>query len=249
MVEYDLAWLNSGLATAYQRAPNPRVLAADKPHDDDNDDDDDDRTPLTCVNISDLIWLRCRCRALTSWLLCPSRSYCSAALRSLVASSTSASRADIAASRIPTGMDATKTDMPHGGTLAGLRRKCSCRMYAAKSTTVHDGFLHPHLRYCSSGASATPRYRRSMFGRRAFTAAGPAAWMELVTRPPARSVTFLWQFSPGLDNFSFLVLLAYTAHYRLCNCALYRVGQINRTVFRLDNFVTVSPRKACCMLV
>jgi len=55
MVEYDLAWLNSGLATAYQRAPNPRVLAADKPHDDDNDDDDDDRTPLTCVNISDLI--------------------------------------------------------------------------------------------------------------------------------------------------------------------------------------------------
>ena len=41
MVEYDLAWLNSGLATAYQRAPNPRVLAADKPHDDDNDDDDD----------------------------------------------------------------------------------------------------------------------------------------------------------------------------------------------------------------
>ena len=29
--------------------------------------------------------------------------------------------------------------------------------------------------------------------------------------------------------------------------ALYRVGQKTRTVFRLDNFVTVSPRKACCM--
>ena len=28
---------------------------------------------------------------------------------------------------------------------------------------------------------------------------------------------------------------------------LYRVGQKNRTVFRLDNFVTVSPRKACSM--
>jgi len=27
----------------------------------------------------------------------------------------------------------------------------------------------------------------------------------------------------------------------------YRVGQKNRTVFRLDNFVTVSPRKACRM--
>ena len=29
--------------------------------------------------------------------------------------------------------------------------------------------------------------------------------------------------------------------------ALYRVGQKTRTVFRLDNFVTVNPRKACCM--
>ena len=28
---------------------------------------------------------------------------------------------------------------------------------------------------------------------------------------------------------------------------MYRVGQKNRTVFRLDNFVTVSPRKACSM--
>ena len=28
---------------------------------------------------------------------------------------------------------------------------------------------------------------------------------------------------------------------------LYKVGQKNRTVFRLDNFVTVSPRKACSM--
>ena len=28
---------------------------------------------------------------------------------------------------------------------------------------------------------------------------------------------------------------------------MYRVGQKNRTVFRLDNFVTVSPRKAYSM--
>ena len=30
-----------------------------------------------------------------------------------------------------------------------------------------------------------------------------------------------------------------------CERVMYRVGQKNRTVFRLDNFVTVSPRKAC----
>ena len=29
--------------------------------------------------------------------------------------------------------------------------------------------------------------------------------------------------------------------------AIYRVGQKNWTVFRLDNFVTVSPKKACSM--
>ena len=36
-------------------------------------------------------------------------------------------------------------------------------------------------------------------------------------------------------------------HVFYTNDELYRVGQKNRTVFRLDNFVTVSPRKACCM--
>ena len=34
---------------------------------------------------------------------------------------------------------------------------------------------------------------------------------------------------------------------RLANKDIYRVGQKNRTVFRLDNFVMVSPRKACSM--
>ena len=58
-------------------------------------------------------------------------------------------------------------------------------MSAAQSTTVHDGLLHPHRRHCSSPASAVrtagchqlfvPRHRRSMFGRRAFSVAGPAA--------------------------------------------------------------------------
>ena len=89
---------------------------------------------------------------------------------------------------------------------------------AAQSTAVHDGRLHPHLRHCSSAASAgwqvtlyhstrrtgrdgcihtsdiarrqhlrsagchqlfVPRHRRSMFGRRAFSVAGPAAWNSL----------------------------------------------------------------------
>jgi len=37
-----------------------------------------------------------------------------------------------------------------------------------------------------------------------------------------------------------------TAYTNCCMC-IYRVGQKNRTVFRLDNFVTVSPKKACSM--
>jgi len=47
--------------------------------------------------------------------------------------------------------------------------------------------------------------------------------LELVTRLPAISVTFRWQFSPGPENFSFLVLLAYIAHERLCDYALYLI--------------------------
>jgi len=37
-------------------------------------------------------------------------------------------------------------------------------------------------------------------------------YRRLVTRLPATSVTFLSQFASGTENFSFLVLLAYTAH-------------------------------------
>ena len=42
------------------------------------------------------------------------------------------------------------------------------------------------------------RHRHSVFGRWASSIAGPA---ELVTRLPARSVTFLCQFSPGPESF------------------------------------------------
>ena len=86
-------------------------------------------------------------------------------------------------------------------------------------TTVHDGLLHPHLRHCSSPAFAVRRLPSAV------CTATPAfdIWssglfcsrpggLELFTRLPARSVTFLWQFSPVPGKFSFLVLLAYTAH-------------------------------------
>ena len=68
---------------------------------------------------------------------------------------------------------------------------------------------------CGLPAAISSSYRdigvpRSVI--RAFSVAG----LELATRLPARSFTFLWQLSPGAENFSVLVLLAYTAHERLC---------------------------------
>ena len=38
-----------------------------------------------------------------------------------------------------------------------------------------------------------------------------------------------------------------TTHRYSIKNQIYRVGQKNQTIFRLDNFVTVSPRKACSM--
>jgi len=80
--------------------------------------------------------------------------------------------------------------------------------HLAQGSTVHDGLLHPHLRHCSSPASAV---RRQPSAVRTATPAFhvQSAWNSW---DHARSVTFLWQFSPGPENFSFLILLAYTAH-------------------------------------
>jgi len=50
-----------------------------------------------------------------------------------------------------------------------------------------------------------PRHHRSMFGRRAFSVASPAAWNLL---PDFE----IWQFSSWPENSFFLVLLAYTVH-------------------------------------
>ena len=51
---------------------------------------------------------------------------------------------------------------------------------------------------------------------------GRPGGLELTTRLSARSYTFLRQFSSRFENFSFLVLLAYTTHQRLCDHALYK---------------------------
>jgi len=79
-----------------------------------------------------------------------------------------------------------------------------CLQHNAQSTTVRDGQMHPHLRHCSSAASASagchfvPRHRRSMFVRSAFSVAGRATWYSLpqTTRDPSlRDLkTFLFSF-------------------------------------------------------
>jgi len=84
-------------------------------------------------------------------------------------------------------------------------------MSAAQSTTVHhvhDGLLHPHLKHCSSAASAVRRLPSAVrtatpaFGvRSSGLFCGRPGGLELVPRLPARSVTFLWQFSPGPESF------------------------------------------------
>ena len=78
-----------------------------------------------------------------------------------------------------------------------------------------------------------------MFGRRAFSVAG----LELVTRLPVRSVTrFFDSFRRDLKTFLFWFLLAYTAHWRLCDHVLYRstIGiDIDANVIFTDVWVTV----------
>jgi len=69
-----------------------------------------------------------------------------------------------------------------------------------------------HLR--SAGCHQLFVPQRSMFGRRVFSVAGPAACNSLPD----------YLRDPGPENFSFLVLLAYTAHWRHCDYALYNVN-------------------------
>jgi len=68
---------------------------------------------------------------------------------------------------------------------------------AAQSTTVHDGLLHPHLRHCSSPASAVRRLPSAVCTATPAFLVRPSrlfcsrpGGLELVTRLPARSVTY-----------------------------------------------------------
>ena len=67
-----------------------------------------------------------------------------------------------------------------------------------------------------------------------------------------RKSVFKWQQIANISQSITHKMVAKTSWHRygtkLRHChPMYRVGQKNRTVFRLDNFVTVSPRKACSM--
>jgi len=82
-------------------------------------------------------------------------------------------------------------------------------MSAAQSTTVHDRLLHPYLRR-SSAASAVRRLSSTVCTvTPAFDVwslclfCGRPGGLELVTKLPARSVSFFWQFLPGPKTFLF----------------------------------------------
>ena len=67
-----------------------------------------------------------------------------------------------------------------------------------------------HLRSANSHQLYVQRYRRTMFGRRAFSVAGPTAWNTLRDnlRDPALPVTTTY-FQSRTENSAALILLAY----------------------------------------
>jgi len=80
------------------------------------------------------------------------------------------------------------------------------------------GMLTGNVRWLPSAAcAATPSF--DVWSSGLFC--GQLGGLELVTRLSLRSVTFCGQFSLWPENFSLLVLLAYTAHQGLCNYVLY----------------------------
>jgi len=103
-------------------------------------------------------------------------------------------------------------------------------MSAAQGTTVHERLLHPHLGHCSSAApvvfwlpsvacAATPSFDVRWSG----LFCGRPGGLKLVTRLSSWSDAFCGQFSSLPENFSLLVLLAYTAHWGLRGYALYEI--------------------------
>ena len=82
----------------------------------------------------------------------------------------------------------------------------------ANGSPMRDCCIHTsdtaHAAVWSAGCRQlfVPLHRRSMFGRRTFSVAGPVAWSSFYQ---TRSDTFFWQFSLRSENFTFLAL-AYT---------------------------------------
>jgi len=139
----------------------------------------------------------------------------------------------IALQRVMSQRRRAQANVPDESYWCPRRRRASRRVRRTRGTGGEAcnavSSCYPHLRHCSSPASAvrrlpsavrtaTPAFHVRSSGLFCSRPGG----LELVTRLPARSITFRWQFSPGPENFSFLVLLAYTANWRLCDYALYK---------------------------
>ena len=98
------------------------------------------------------------------------------------------------------GLSRPSTTSCTGWTFLGGAVQAVCNglsMSAAQSTTVHDGLLHPHLRHCSSPASAVRRLPSAVRTATPAFHVRPSrlfcsrpGGLELVTRLPARSVTY-----------------------------------------------------------
>jgi len=101
------------------------------------------------------------------------------------------------------------------------RTSCVERFTHLCGTAAHDGLLRSHLRHIarrqhlrSAGCRQlfVPRHRRSMFGRRAFSVAGPVTWNSLpdYLRDSIRSIdsflcdlnTFLFSFCQSLRDYA-----------------------------------------------
>jgi len=86
-----------------------------------------------------------------------------------------------------------------GGSSSGGRAPCSEVRSIDVCATVHDGLLHPHLRHCSSAASAVRRLPSAVctatpacdVRSSGFFCGWPITSYSLPDYLPARSVTFL----------------------------------------------------------
>jgi len=110
---------------------------------------------------------------------------------------------------------------------AKRRRKCtkqsrSCCNFAKYSLNLcWTRHCRQHLRSAGCHQLFVPRHRRSMFGRRAFSVAGPAAWNSLQTTCEIRHVPST-VFAGTWKRFFSTFLLAYTAVLRFRGFASMR---------------------------